>query len=82
MVRSIICTLDVGKRKGGREWYGYGAFPKCGPLAEDSAAKLESGLLNVCTVYLQCTLFHHSKNLCRIGRQFPSVAGNSDVCGK
>jgi hypothetical protein len=33
----------------------YGAFPDCGPLAEDSAAKLKKSQLNVCTVY--CVLF-------------------------
>jgi hypothetical protein len=27
------------------------AFPDCGPLAEDSAAKLKRSQLNVCTVY-------------------------------
>jgi hypothetical protein len=37
-------------RKEVREWYG--AFPECGPLSENSAAKLNSGQLNVCTVYL------------------------------
>jgi hypothetical protein len=31
-----------------REWYG--AFPDCGPLAEDSSAKLKMGQLSVCTV--------------------------------
>ncbi len=29
----------------------YGAFPDCGPLAADSATKLERVQLNVCTVY-------------------------------
>jgi hypothetical protein len=28
-----------------------GAFPDCGPMAEDSATKLKRGQLNVCTVY-------------------------------
>ncbi len=32
-----------------REWYG--AFPDWGPLAEDSATKLQRGQLFVCTVY-------------------------------
>ncbi len=41
--------------EGGREWYR--AFPECRPLAEDSAAKLKKGQLNVFTVYVQCTLF-------------------------
>ncbi len=32
------------------------SFPECGPLAEDSAAKLKNGQLNVCgIVYVQCT---------------------------
>jgi hypothetical protein len=30
---------------------GMGAFPVCGPLAKDSAAKLKRSQLNVCTVY-------------------------------
>jgi hypothetical protein len=43
-----MCTLDEGKRKGVGEWYV--AFPECGPLAKDSAAKLKRGQLNVCAV--------------------------------
>ncbi len=35
-----------------REWSG--AFPDCGPLAEDSAAKLKRSQLIVCTVYVYC----------------------------
>jgi hypothetical protein len=31
------------------EWYG--AFPDCGPLAEDSATKLKGCQLKVCFVY-------------------------------
>ncbi len=38
-----------------REWYG--AFPDCGPLAEDSAAKLKRDQLNVCQYCVWCTLF-------------------------
>ncbi len=48
-----------------REWYG--AFPDWGPLAEDSAAKLKSSQLNVCTVYaycVQCTLFPPVAEIC------------------
>jgi hypothetical protein len=37
------------------EWYW--AFPDCGPLPEDSAAKLKRGQINVFTVYLYGVLF-------------------------
>jgi hypothetical protein len=76
-----------------REWYG--AFPDCGPLAEDSATKLKRGQLNVCTVYgvlfsplrLKfvpdwpeiCTRL--ARNLYQIGRQFISVVDKSKVWG-
>jgi hypothetical protein len=32
-----------------REWYG--AFPDCGPLAKDSAAKLKRSVRVLCTMY-------------------------------
>jgi hypothetical protein len=41
--------LDEGS---GSEWYG--AFPDCGPQAEDSAAKLKRSQLIVCTLH-RCT---------------------------
>ncbi len=40
------------------------AFPECGPLDEDSAAKLKSGQLNVCAVYILCTLFRLPSEIC------------------
>jgi hypothetical protein len=43
------------------------AFPDCGPLAEDSAAKLKRSQLNVCTVYVycvRCTLFPPAADNC------------------
>jgi hypothetical protein len=60
------------------EWYG--AFPDCGLLAEDSAAKLKRGQLNVCTVY--GVLFSPLRLLCHIGRQFLSVVDNNKVWGR
>jgi hypothetical protein len=54
-------------RKGsGREWFR--AFPDCGPLAEDSATKLQRGQLNVCNVYVY---------LCGVQYSFPPAA---EIC--
>jgi hypothetical protein len=47
-VSNDMYTIDEGKRKGRER---YGAFPECGPLAKDSAAKL-----TVHTVYVRCNL--------------------------
>jgi hypothetical protein len=47
-------TVDEGALGSGREWYG--ASPDCGPLAEDSAAKLKKGQLYVCNVFVDCVL--------------------------
>jgi hypothetical protein len=64
-----------------REWYG--AFAECGPLAEDSAAKLKRGQINVyCVRTVYSFPQEKAKNLRRIDRKFASVVGNSDVCGK
>jgi hypothetical protein len=55
-------------------------FPYCGPLAEDSAAKLKKGQLNVCTVY--GVLFYPLRlKFVQISRQFLSVVDNSKVWG-
>jgi hypothetical protein len=62
----------------GREWYG--AFPDCGTLTEDSAAKLKRSQLNVCTVY-GALLPLWGWNLCQIGRQLLSEVDNSKVWG-
>jgi hypothetical protein len=56
---------SIPQMRSGREWYG--AFPGCGPLAEDSAAKLKRSQLNVCTVYVYCvryTLFPSAAEIC------------------
>ncbi len=41
----VYTTVDEGKGKGAGS--GIGAFPECGPLAQDSATKLKRGQLNV-----------------------------------
>ncbi len=68
-------TLDEGKRKG------VGSAIEL--FLQDSAVKLKSGRLNVCTVYVTVNCFPPVAEIfAGVGRQFPSVACNSDICGK